>query len=141
MTVGNTGKVMASINNLVLALIRQAGFHNASQARRWFAAHLSKTFTFLNMPFQQRPTLLIVFVKRIIVEAKGEIMDYGLNSRFVSLRGFLQDLSPRNEEGGSAHVPLRQIWDKLAELAQLSCVHEYDKRNSALVLSLYICPA
>jgi len=85
MTVGNTGKVMASINNLVLALIRQAGFHNASQARRWFAAHLSKTFTFLNMPFQQRPTLLIVFVKRIIVEAKGEIMDYGLNSPFVNL--------------------------------------------------------
>lgn len=31
MTVGNTGKVMASINNLVLALIRQAGSHNAAQ--------------------------------------------------------------------------------------------------------------
>jgi predicted transposase YbfD/YdcC len=51
MTVGDTGKVMASINNLVLALIRQAGFHNAPQARRWFAAHLSKAFALLTTPF------------------------------------------------------------------------------------------
>jgi hypothetical protein len=51
MTVGNTGKVMASINNLILALIRQAGFHNAAQARRWFAAHLSKAFALLTTPF------------------------------------------------------------------------------------------
>jgi predicted transposase YbfD/YdcC len=50
MTVGNTGKVMASINNLVLALIRQAGFRNAPQARRWFAAHLSKAFALLTTP-------------------------------------------------------------------------------------------
>jgi hypothetical protein len=42
---------MASINNLVLALIRQAGFHNAAQARRWFAAHLSQTFALLTTPF------------------------------------------------------------------------------------------
>jgi len=51
MTLGNTGKVMASINNLVLALIRQAKFHNAAQARRWFAAHLAKTFALLTTPF------------------------------------------------------------------------------------------
>lgn len=51
MTVGNTGKVMASINNLILALIRQAGFHNAAQARRWFAAQLSKAFALLTTPF------------------------------------------------------------------------------------------
>ncbi len=51
MTIGNTGKVMASINNLVLALLRQAGFHNAAQARRWFAAHLSATFALLTTPF------------------------------------------------------------------------------------------
>jgi predicted transposase YbfD/YdcC len=50
MTIGNTGKVMASINNLVLALLRQAGFHNAAQARRWFAAHLSKDFALLTTP-------------------------------------------------------------------------------------------
>ena len=51
MTVGNTGKVMASINNLVLALIRQASFHNAAQARRWFAAHTARAFALLTTPF------------------------------------------------------------------------------------------
>jgi predicted transposase YbfD/YdcC len=51
MTVGNTGKIMSSLNNLVLALIRQAGFHNAAQARRFFAAHLSKAFALLTTPF------------------------------------------------------------------------------------------
>ena len=53
MTVGNTGKVMASINNLVLALIRQAKFHNAAQARRWFAAHPNKAFALLTTPFSR----------------------------------------------------------------------------------------
>lgn len=51
MTTGSMGKVMASINNLVLTLIRQANFHNAAQARRWFAAHLSVTFALLTTPF------------------------------------------------------------------------------------------
>ena len=51
MTLGNTAKIMASINNLVLALIRQAKFHNAAQARRWFAAHLSQAFALLTTPF------------------------------------------------------------------------------------------
>jgi predicted transposase YbfD/YdcC len=50
MTVGNTGIIMASINNLVLALIRQAKFYNAAQARRWFAAKLSRAFTLLTTP-------------------------------------------------------------------------------------------
>jgi len=50
MTVGNTGKVMASLNNLVLALARQAGFHNTAQARRWFAADLSRALTLLTSP-------------------------------------------------------------------------------------------
>ena len=53
MTVGNMGKVMASINNLVLALIRQAHFHNAAQARRWFAAHLHEAFALLTTPFSR----------------------------------------------------------------------------------------
>lgn len=51
MTIGNTGKVMASINNLVIALIHQANFQNAAQARRWFAAHLSEAFALLSTPF------------------------------------------------------------------------------------------
>lgn len=53
MTVGNTGKIMASLNNLVLALIRQAKFHNAAQARRWFAAHVSEAFALLTIPFSR----------------------------------------------------------------------------------------
>jgi predicted transposase YbfD/YdcC len=51
MTIGNTGKVMASINNLVIALIHQANFQNAAQARRWFAAHLPEAFALLTTPF------------------------------------------------------------------------------------------
>ena len=51
MTVGNTGKNMASINNLVIALIHQAKFQNTAQARRWFAAHLSQAFALLTTPF------------------------------------------------------------------------------------------
>jgi predicted transposase YbfD/YdcC len=51
MTIGDTGKVMASINNLVIALIHQANFQNAAQARRWFAAHLSEAFALLTTPF------------------------------------------------------------------------------------------
>lgn len=51
MTIGQTGKVMASINNLVIALIHQANFQNAPQARRWFAAHLPDAFALLTTPF------------------------------------------------------------------------------------------
>jgi predicted transposase YbfD/YdcC len=51
MTIGNTAKVMASINNLVLALIKQAKFDNAAQARRWYSTHLSHAFTLLVTPF------------------------------------------------------------------------------------------
>lgn len=53
MTLGNAAKVMASINNLVLALIRQANFHNAAQARRWFAAHIPQAFALLTTPFSR----------------------------------------------------------------------------------------
>ena len=53
MTVGHTGQVMASLNNLVIALIRQAKFQNAAQARRWFAAHLSDAFSLLTIPFSR----------------------------------------------------------------------------------------
>ncbi|HXF86348.1 MAG TPA: hypothetical protein VNK49_13265 [Anaerolineales bacterium] len=56
MTVGNTVKVMALLNNLVLAPVRQAGFHNAAQARRWFAAHLSHAFALLTFfSFLRKP--------------------------------------------------------------------------------------
>jgi hypothetical protein len=50
MTIGSTGMIMASINNLVLALIRQSKFYNAAQARRWFAANLFRAFSLLTTP-------------------------------------------------------------------------------------------
>jgi predicted transposase YbfD/YdcC len=50
-TIGNGARVMANINNLILALIRQAGFLNAAQARRFFAAHLFAAFSLLVTPF------------------------------------------------------------------------------------------
>ncbi len=53
MTMCNMGKVMAFINNLVIALIRQSNFQNAAQARRYFAAHLSDAFSLLTTPFSR----------------------------------------------------------------------------------------
>jgi predicted transposase YbfD/YdcC len=50
LTVGHAGKVMASINNLAIALIHQAKFQNAAQARRWFAAHIDQAFALLTTP-------------------------------------------------------------------------------------------
>lgn len=51
MTMGNAAKIMACINTLVLALIRQAKFPNAAQARRWFSAHIPQAFALLVTPF------------------------------------------------------------------------------------------
>jgi predicted transposase YbfD/YdcC len=50
-TIGQGARVLANIHNLVLALIRQTGFLNAAQARRFFAAHLSHAFSLLITPF------------------------------------------------------------------------------------------
>lgn len=47
MTKGAAGRNLATIHNLVLALIKQAGFHNAAQARRWFAGHIDQAFALL----------------------------------------------------------------------------------------------
>jgi predicted transposase YbfD/YdcC len=51
MIIGITAKVMTSIHNLVIALIRQSNFQNATQAGRWFAVHLSDAFALLTTPF------------------------------------------------------------------------------------------
>jgi hypothetical protein len=47
MTKGAAGRILATIHNLVLALIKQAGFHNAAQARRWLAGHIDQAFALL----------------------------------------------------------------------------------------------
>jgi predicted transposase YbfD/YdcC len=50
-TIGQGARVLANIHNLVLALIRQTGFLNAAQTRRFFAAHHSRAFLLLITPF------------------------------------------------------------------------------------------
>lgn len=47
MTKGAAGQILATVHNLVLALIMQAGFHNAARARRWFAGHIDQAFALL----------------------------------------------------------------------------------------------
>jgi predicted transposase YbfD/YdcC len=51
MAIDNTDKVMASINNLAIALTHQANFRNAAQARQWFADQLSDAFALLTTSF------------------------------------------------------------------------------------------
>lgn len=51
MTIGNTSKVMAAINNLVIAMIQQAKYPNIAQGRRYFAGHLPEAFFLLTTPY------------------------------------------------------------------------------------------
>lgn len=50
MTVGETGKVMACLHNLVIALIKQTHHKNVAQARRYYAGHISEAFNLLLAP-------------------------------------------------------------------------------------------
>jgi len=47
MTVGDTGKVVACIHNLVISLIKQADHDNVAKARRYYAGHIAKAFHLL----------------------------------------------------------------------------------------------
>lgn len=47
MTRGAAGRILAMIHNIVLALIKQAGYQNAAQARRWFNGHIDQAFALL----------------------------------------------------------------------------------------------
>ena len=47
MTKGAAGRVLAIVHNLVLGLLKKAGFTNAAQGRRWFAGHLQEAFALL----------------------------------------------------------------------------------------------
>jgi predicted transposase YbfD/YdcC len=42
MTKGNTGRIMASLNNLAIGLLRHAGFTNLAEARRLFDARITQ---------------------------------------------------------------------------------------------------
>jgi len=47
MTQAAVGRIVATIHNLVIALIKRTGFSNAAKARRWFAGHLDQAFALL----------------------------------------------------------------------------------------------
>jgi hypothetical protein len=47
MTIGPAGRILAIIHNLVLGLLKSAGFTNAAQGRRWFAGHLPQALALL----------------------------------------------------------------------------------------------
>ena len=47
MTKGAAGCILAIVHNLVLGLLKKAGFTNAAQGRRWFSAHLPEAFALL----------------------------------------------------------------------------------------------
>lgn len=47
MTLGPAGQILSIIHDLVLGLLKTAGFTNAAQGRRWFAGHLPEAFALL----------------------------------------------------------------------------------------------
>ncbi len=47
MTVGIAGQILATVHNLVIGLIKRAGFTNAAQARRYYDGHLDEAFQLL----------------------------------------------------------------------------------------------
>ena len=47
MTLGPAGRILSIVHDLVLALIKTAGFINAAQGRRWFDGHLQEAFAVL----------------------------------------------------------------------------------------------
>jgi predicted transposase YbfD/YdcC len=47
MTQGTAGCIVAMVHNLVLGLIKRAGYHNAAQARRYFEGHIDQAFALL----------------------------------------------------------------------------------------------
>jgi predicted transposase YbfD/YdcC len=47
MTIGAAGRILATVHNLVLCLIKRAGYNNAAQARRYFEGHIDQAFALL----------------------------------------------------------------------------------------------
>ena len=47
MTKGASGRILSIVHNLVLSLIKKAGYKNAAEARRWFAGHIPEAFILL----------------------------------------------------------------------------------------------
>jgi predicted transposase YbfD/YdcC len=47
MTVRSAGAILSIVHNLVLGLLKRAGFSNAAKGRRWFDGHLNDAFALL----------------------------------------------------------------------------------------------
>ena len=47
MTIGASGRILATVHNLVIGLIKRAGYDNAAKARRYFDGHLDEAFYLL----------------------------------------------------------------------------------------------
>ena len=47
MTIGNAGSILSVIHNLVLGLLKRAGFANSAKGRRWFEGHVQDAFALL----------------------------------------------------------------------------------------------
>jgi len=47
MTIGAAGRILATVHNLVIGLIKRTGHHNAAKARRYFEGHISEAFALL----------------------------------------------------------------------------------------------
>lgn len=50
MTIGKAGSILSIVHNLVLSLLKHAGFTNAAKGRRWFEGHLQEAFALLTSP-------------------------------------------------------------------------------------------
>jgi predicted transposase YbfD/YdcC len=47
MTVGTAGRILATIHNLVIGLIKRAGYQNTAQGRRYYDGHIAEAFDLL----------------------------------------------------------------------------------------------
>ena len=47
MTIGASGRILATVHNLVIGLIKRAGYDNAAKARRYYEGHIDQAFSLL----------------------------------------------------------------------------------------------
>jgi hypothetical protein len=47
MTIGASGNILSVVHNLVLGLLKRAGFVNSAKGRRWFEGHVQDAFALL----------------------------------------------------------------------------------------------
>jgi hypothetical protein len=47
MTIGTAGSILSIVHNLVLGLLKRAGFTNSAKGRRWFEGQLQDAFALL----------------------------------------------------------------------------------------------